>query len=130
MTALSLLDPPPDDDQSAGRRLLTAPAGWPAAPGAAVYHGLLGEIVGRIAPETEADPVAILAQLLVAFGAAVGRGAYFQVEATRHHPHEFLLLVGDSARARICCAQHIIAYVATKTMLRWGGVRLVRGCVV
>jgi hypothetical protein len=100
MTALSLLDPPPDDDQSAGRRLLTAPAGWPAAPGAAVYHGLLGEIVGRIAPETEADPVAILAQLLVAFGAAVGRGAYFQVEATRHHPHEFLLLVGDSARAR------------------------------
>ena len=53
-----------------------------------------------LAPETEADPVAILAQLLVAFGAAVGRDAFFQVEATRHHPHEFLLLVGDTARAR------------------------------
>ena len=51
-----------------------------------------------IAPHTEADPVAILTQLLVAFGAAVGRGAYFQVEATRHHPNEFMLLVGDSAR--------------------------------
>ena len=33
------------------------------------------------------DPVAILTQLLVAFGAAVGRGAHFQVEATLHHPY-------------------------------------------
>src|SRR5205814_1940735 len=49
---------------------------------------------------TEADPVAILTQLLVACGAAVGRGAFFQVEATRHHPNEFMLLVGDSSKAR------------------------------
>ncbi|MHB1519663.1 MAG: DUF3987 domain-containing protein, partial [Acidimicrobiales bacterium] len=60
----------------------------------------MGEIVGTIAPHTEADPVAILSQLLVGFGAALGRGAYFQVEATRHHANEFLILVGDSARAR------------------------------
>ena len=59
-----------------------------------------GQIVDTIAPHTEADPVAILTQLLVAFGAAVGRGAWFAVEATRHHPNEFLLLVGDSAKAR------------------------------
>ncbi|MGI8414434.1 MAG: hypothetical protein ACR2QA_18485, partial [Solirubrobacteraceae bacterium] len=81
---LSLLDQP-DDDQSAGG-LLPAPAGWPASPERTVYHELLGEIVNTIAPHTEADPVAILTQLLVAFGAAVGRGAYFTVEATRHHP--------------------------------------------
>ena len=97
---LSLLDQPPDDDQPAGGELLPAPAGWPAPPDRAVYHELLGEIVGRIAPHTEADPVAILTQLLVSFGAAVGRGAYFQVEATRHHPNEYMCLVGDSARAR------------------------------
>ena len=53
-----------------------------------------------VAPHTEADPVAILSQLLVAFGAAVGRGSWFQVEATRHHPNEYMLLVGDSAKAR------------------------------
>ena len=70
------------------------------SPGPAAYHGLLGEIVGRLEPETEADPIAILAQLLVSFGAAVGRGAYFQVEATRHHPQEFLLLVGESSTSR------------------------------
>ena len=79
---------------------LQAPAGWPVPPDPAAYHGLLGAIVRALAPETEADPVAILAQLVVAFGAAVGRGAFFQVEATRHHANEFLVLVGDTAKAR------------------------------
>jgi len=100
MTTLSLLEEPPDDDRAAGNELLPAPAGWPAPPDRAVYHELLGEIVGTIAPHTEADPVAILTQLLVAFGAAVGRGAWFQVEATRHHPNEYMCLVGASARGR------------------------------
>jgi hypothetical protein len=79
---------------------LEAPPDWPRPPDPAAYHGPLGEIVHALAPETEADPVAILAQLLVAFGSAVGRGAYFQVEATRHHGNEFLLLAGDTAKAR------------------------------
>jgi hypothetical protein len=98
---LSLLDQPPDEDPAVNSVVtLPVPDGWPAAPDPAVYHGLAGEIVNRIAPETEADPVAILSQLLVAFGAAAGRGAWFQVEATLHHPNEFLVLIGDSARSR------------------------------
>jgi hypothetical protein len=96
---LSLLDPSPDD-QPADTGTLPPPAGWPAPPAPDVYHELLGEIVARIAPHTEADPIAILTQLLVAFGAAVGRGAWFTVEATRHHPNEFMLLTGDSSKAR------------------------------
>jgi hypothetical protein len=92
---LTLLDPPPDEpDHDA----LTTPDGFPAPPAAPAYHGLAGQIVTTIAPHTEADPVAILGQLLVAFGAAVGRRAYFSVEATQHHPNEFLVLVGDSAK--------------------------------
>jgi hypothetical protein len=98
MTTLSLAEQLDGKDASA--ELLPAPTGWPPAPDRAVYHELLGEIVDRIAPHTEADPIAILTQLLVGFGAAVGRNAWFQVEATRHHPNEFMLLVGDSARAR------------------------------
>jgi hypothetical protein len=94
MTQTTLLDPPPEENA------LPVPAGWPAPPAPTVYHELLGEIVTTIAPHTEADPIAILTQLLVSFGAAIGRGAWFQVEATRHHPNEFMLLVGDSARAR------------------------------
>ncbi len=95
---LSLLDQP--EDPGPPDTTLPPPEGWPARPAPAVYHELLGEIVTRIAPHTEADPVAILTQLLVSFGGAVGRGAWFTVEATRHSPNEFMLLVGDSSRAR------------------------------
>ncbi|MGH3992963.1 MAG: hypothetical protein ACRDSN_10940, partial [Pseudonocardiaceae bacterium] len=95
---LSLLDQPEDPEPT--DTALPPPAGWPAPPAPAVYHELLGEIVTGIAPHTEADPVALLTQLLVAFGAAVGRGAWFTVEATRHHPNEFMLLAGDSSKAR------------------------------
>ena len=94
---LSLLDPPPEEEPD---DTLAVPDGWPAPPGRAAYHGLAGQVIDTIAPHTEADPVALLAQLLVAFGAAVGRGAWFEVEATRHHANEFLILVGDSAKAR------------------------------
>ena len=79
---------------------LPAPDGWPAPPDPAAYHGLAGAIVERLAPNTEADPVAILTQLLVACGAMIGHSSSFQVEATRHHPNEFLVLIGDSARSR------------------------------
>ena len=100
--ALSLLEQPSqaDDAQRTGELALPAPAGWPLAPDPAAYHGLAGEIVQAIAPHTEADPVAILSQLMIAFGAGAGRGAWFSVEATRHHPNEFLVLVGDSSKAR------------------------------
>ena len=30
----------------------------------------------------------------------IGHQAFFQVEATKHHPNEFVLLVGDTAKAR------------------------------
>jgi len=82
------------------REILPAPVGWPEPPGPAAYHGLAGDIVGTLAPHTEADPVAVLVQLLVACGALIGRGAWFQVGATRHYPAEFVVLVAESSRAR------------------------------
>jgi hypothetical protein len=99
---ISLFDPDqPASEAASGQPLsLPAPPGWPAAPDQAAYHGLPGAIVSKIAPNTEADPVAILTQLLVCCGALIGRGAHFQVEATLHHPNQFLLLIGDSSRAR------------------------------
>jgi hypothetical protein len=111
---LSLLDQPPEDPQPTGELTLPVPAGWPAPPDPAAYHGLAGDIVNMLAPHTEADPVAILAQLLVAFGAATGRGAWFTVEATRHHPNEFVVLVGDSAKARKGSSWDHVARVLTR----------------
>ena len=80
--------------------LLPAPSGWPDPPGEDAYYGLVGDIVKAIAPHSEADPVAVLVQLLVACGALVGRRAWYRAEATRHHPAEFAVLVGDSALSR------------------------------
>jgi hypothetical protein len=80
--------------------ILPVPPGWPEPPAAAVYHGLAGDIVSTIAPHTEADPVAVLVQLLVACGALIGRGAWYRAEATRHYPAEFVVLVGESSLAR------------------------------
>ncbi len=80
--------------------ILPAPVGWPAPPDPQAWSGLAGVITETIAPHTEADPVAILAQLLVGAGAIIGRGAWLQIEATRHHPNEFVVLVGDTAKAR------------------------------
>lgn len=77
----------------------TSDAPWPtlAAP---ALHGLAGEIVQAIEPHTEADKVALLAQLLVFFGCVIGRSAHFMVEATRHYCNLFAVLVGATAIGR------------------------------
>jgi hypothetical protein len=61
---------------------------------------LAGQIVREIEPHSEADPVAILAQLLAATGSAVGRGPGFKVEADRHYCNLFIGIVGDTSSAR------------------------------
>ena len=65
-----------------------------------MFHGLAGDIVRLIAPHTEADPVALLVQLLAAFGSALGRTAYFTAEADRHFANLFIVLVGVSSKGR------------------------------
>lgn len=72
---------------------------WPELDPAAL-HGPAGEIVSRIAPETEADPVALLVDLLTTFGAAVGPGPHMWVDRTEHAARLFTLIIGDTARAR------------------------------
>src|SRR5437899_1497574 len=61
--------------------------GWPQPPAAAAFYGLAGRVVETIAPFSEADPVAILADLLVAFGCAVGTGPHAMVPATATGAH-------------------------------------------
>lgn len=72
---------------------------WPQRPDQAFY-GLAGDVVQRIEPHSEADPVAILAQFLVAFGNAIGRKARFPVEADYHYPNLFAVLIGPTSKGR------------------------------
>jgi hypothetical protein len=76
-----------------------SPPPWPElAPDA--LHGLAGDVVAAVSPQTESDPVAILLQFLVYFGNAIGRGPYFQVEGDKHFTNLFAILVGESSKAR------------------------------
>ncbi len=63
-------------------------------------YGLAGEVVRTLAPHTEAQPEAILLQLLAAFGNVVGPGPHCMVGATRHTLNLFVILVGESSKAR------------------------------
>ncbi|MBM4438481.1 MAG: hypothetical protein FJ029_14920, partial [Actinobacteria bacterium] len=63
---------------------------WPEPLAEAAFHGPVGDAVRAIAPHTEADPAALLVQMLVAVGNVMGRHAYVQVEADLHFPNLFV----------------------------------------
>jgi hypothetical protein len=73
---------------------------YPASPDEAAYYGLAAEIVRKIEPETEADPVALLFQLLAAFGNIIGRNAYMLADGTQHYLNLFIVLVGKTSKGR------------------------------
>ncbi len=92
---------PPDVPRLMSHKsLMSHVQGWPQRLEKEAYYGVAGEIVRAIEPHTEADPAALLIQLLVAFGSAVGRGPYFPVEADRHHPNLFCCVAGETSKAR------------------------------
>ncbi len=73
---------------------------WPAPLAPDVFDNLAGAVVRVIEPHSEADPVALLFQFLIGFGSLIGRRAHFTVEATKHYTNEFLVLVGETSKAR------------------------------
>jgi len=105
---------------------MPTPAPWPTLLAEAL-HGLAGEIVQTLAPETESDPVAILGQLLVAFGSAVGRGPHFLVEGDAHHANLFTCLVGESSRGRKGTSRGRVMQLMTHADEQWCIKRLASG---
>ena len=73
---------------------------WPDPPSPDAYFGLAGELVRKIEPHSEADPVAILMQTLTAFGNVVGRRPHFVAEGDRHGTNIFPVLVGVTSKGR------------------------------
>ncbi len=67
---------------------------------ACVTQGVAGDLIKLVEPVTEADPTAILFQFLVAFGNLVGRRPHYWVEQSRHHPAEFLVVMGATGSGR------------------------------
>jgi len=73
---------------------------WPVSLAPEARHGLAGDLVALIEPHSEADPVALLAQTLVAFGNVIGRGAGFMAEGDFHATNLNLAIVGQTSKAR------------------------------
>ncbi|MEW5773321.1 MAG: toprim domain-containing protein [Thermodesulfobacteriota bacterium] len=76
---------------------LTSP--WPTLPPQALI-GLAGEFVRLATENSEADPAAVLATFLVRFGIECGPASYFAVGDTRHYPRLFVVVIGNSSKAR------------------------------
>ena len=72
---------------------------WPTLPASALF-GLAGDIVRTIEPHSEADPAAILIQLLAAVGNLIGAELHCIVESTRHALILFAVLVGETSKGR------------------------------
>lgn len=71
-------------------------ANWPEPMSEDAFYGLAGDFVRLVLQDTEADAHALLLAFLVGFGCMVGRGPFYQVEATRHSVNLFSVIVGDT----------------------------------
>lgn len=72
---------------------------WPTLKPQAL-HGLAGDIVSAILPETEADQVALLLNVLTYFGNAAGRAPHALVGSKRHGLNLYTVYVGATAKGR------------------------------
>ena len=86
--------PPPSPSPSASTPSTNPTLGEPA------LHGLAGRAIRTLAPHTEAHPASMLLQLLAVYGNLLGRGPHCMVDATRHSLNLYVVLVGDSSKAR------------------------------
>ncbi|MGP3985105.1 DnaB-like helicase N-terminal domain-containing protein [Streptomyces sp. KR80] len=69
-------------------------------PHPGVFCGWVGETVRELDPTTEADPIAVLANLLSAAGAAIGRRPHLMVGNDRHPTLIWALTIGPTSTGR------------------------------
>lgn len=98
---LILCDLTPKPTNGHGALVMAAPAvpGWPVMAPEALY-GILGEAVREIAPSTEADPAAIMLQLLCLAGISIGSGPRIYAGLEAQPARLQVWIVGESAIGR------------------------------
>ncbi|GAA5011837.1 DUF3987 domain-containing protein [Kitasatospora paranensis] len=77
-------------------------------PDPAVFCGWVGETVRELDPTTEADPVAVLVNLLSAGGAVIGPGPFLWIGNDRHPALIWALTVGATAAGRKGAASNTV----------------------
>ena len=86
-------------------------------------YGIAGDIVKKLMPETESHPAAMLIETLMSFGSIIGRGAYYEVEDTKHFGNLFAVKVGVTSKARKGTASARISTSLSKLDPEWSGNR-------
>ncbi len=109
-----------------GERAGAAKPEWPEMEEAA-YRGLFGHVVEAVDPHTEADPVAVLANMLAYFGNAAGRGPYMQIGATKHRANEFFGNVGKTSKGRKGSARSPVKDIMHAADRQWAENRILSG---
>lgn len=94
---------------------------WPEPPDDAAFYGLVGEIVKEVAPDTEADPIALLVTLLACAGNAMGTGPHYRVSGARHEARIFPVLVGLTSSGRKGTAVDTLAPILSAALPEWWG---------
>jgi hypothetical protein len=92
--------------------------GWPMLAPAAL-HGIAGKVVRTLDPHTEADPAAILLTFLAAAGNIICPGPQALAEAARHPARLFVVLVGETSRARKGSAWQQVRRVLAEAAPEW-----------
>lgn len=100
---------------------------WPQPLSNDAYHGLAGEIVHAIEPHTEADPAAMLLQLLTAFGNVIGRHAYFVADGVDHYTTMDCVLIGETSKSRKGTSWGHIARLFRSVDETWAGDHITEG---
>lgn len=100
---------------------------WLDPPDEAAFQGLAGEIVRALEPHTEADPVALLIQFLVAFGSVIGSAPHFNAEADYHALNLFAVLVGATSKGRKGTSWGHVRRLFERVDELWTGLRVQAG---
>jgi hypothetical protein len=99
---------------------------WPVLESAALY-GLAGDIVRTIEPQSEADRAALLLQTLAAAGNLLGSEVFCTVGSTLHGLRLFVVLVGESSKARKGTSWNPIKRLFALVDPTWGSERITTG---
>jgi len=65
-----------------------------------IMYGLAGDIIRKASAHCESHPSGMYLDLLIAFGNAIGRCAFFNINQTRHYTNEFMARVGLTSYSR------------------------------
>ena len=90
-------------------------------------YGLPGQIIRKLAPQTESHPAAMLLDLLASLGSIIGHNAYYKIEGVRHYPNLFVVKVGRSSKGRKGTARARIAEITAEVDYAWSVANVVTG---